>query len=451
VSRCGSADVKVRNPIRHHLTPPCSLIMVGTQIMQELSARARLTIRALVHQAARWIDPPGVDSQVSPAASPELSPVFSDYLEALHQARTFCLAAMPPGARTVLSVGASGNWYFEWFAHAYGEVRRHIGVEAFVDQPPELPGNVEWVAADLAGPDGVASVESSSVDLVFSGQNIEHLWPEQVVAFLVESNRVLRDGGWLVVDSPNRDVTASYRWTMGEHTVELTPDDASGLLASAGFELVTMKGIWLCRDSGKLMDLEPPGTVAGAPQVLERMMLATNRPEDSFLWWAEARKVTEPDVAALERSVDSIFTDHWEERVGRMRSNEGSPVALSDHRDGVRLEKGRPGYLLFGPYLALRPGVYELSMELEWADCVDESRPIGIMEVVASQEILAEVPVFARGPSGRTIVKHTVELGELRFGVEARLKSTGTAQLTAPLTLRMAPNPFRTPESRSAT
>lgn len=238
---------------------------------------------------------------------------------------------------------------------------------------------------------------------------------------------------------------------MGEHTVELTPDDASGLLASAGFEVVTMKGIWLCRQSGKLMDLEPPGTVKGAPQVLERMMLATNRPEDSFLWWAEARKVTEPDVAALERSVGSIFADHWEERVGRMRSNEGSPVMLGDHRDGVRLEKGSLGYLLFGPYLALRPGVYELSMELEWADCVDESRPIGVMEVVASQETLGEVSVLPSGTSGRTIVSCTVELGELRFGVEARLRSTGTAQLTAPLTLRMTPNPFGAPENRSAT
>ncbi len=375
--------------------------------------------------------------------------MFSDYLEALHQARSFCLAAMPSGARTVLSVGASGNWYFEWFAQAYGEVERHIGVEAFVDRPSELPGNVEWVAADLAGPDGVASVESSSVDLVFSGQNIEHLWPEQVVAFFVESNRVLRDGGWLVVDSPNRDITASYHWTMGEHTVELTPHDASVLLAAAGFEVVTMKGIWLCRNSGKLMDLEPPGTVAGAPQVLARMMLATNRPEDSFLWWAEARKVSEPDVVALERSVGAIFAEHWEERVGRMRSNEGASVALSDGRDGVRLEKGSLGYLLFGPYLALRPGFYELSMELEWSACMDQSDPIGIMEVVASQEILGEVPVFASSVSGKTTVRYTVELGELTFGVEARLKSTGTAQLTAPLTLSMSPNPFRSPEVRS--
>jgi S-formylglutathione hydrolase FrmB len=33
---------------------------------------------------------------------------------------------MPPGARTVLSVGASGSWYLDWFAEAYGDVERHI-------------------------------------------------------------------------------------------------------------------------------------------------------------------------------------------------------------------------------------------------------------------------------------------------------------------------------------
>ena len=81
------------------------------------------------------------------------------------------------GARTVLSVGASGAWYFDWFDRAYGAVERHIAVEAFLPRPDELPENVEWLAADLAGPDGVASVDSGSVDLVFSGQNIEHLWP----------------------------------------------------------------------------------------------------------------------------------------------------------------------------------------------------------------------------------------------------------------------------------
>jgi hypothetical protein len=69
------------------------------------------------------------------------------------------------------------------------------------------------------------------VDLVFSGQNVEHLWPDQMVAFFCESNRVPKNGGLLVIDSPNREFTELYRWSMGEHTVELTPREAVRVLA----------------------------------------------------------------------------------------------------------------------------------------------------------------------------------------------------------------------------
>jgi len=177
---------------------------VADRTWASIDTTARRAARAAVRRGRRWLDP---SAPTPPAADAQLPAVFTDYLAALHEARTFCLGGMPPGARTVLSVGASGPWYFDWFARAYGHVERHIGVEAFLPCPVELPENVEWLASDLAGPDGVAAVLSGTVDLVFSGQNIEHLWPEQVVAFLVESNRVLRSEGWLVVDSPNRNLT----------------------------------------------------------------------------------------------------------------------------------------------------------------------------------------------------------------------------------------------------
>jgi SAM-dependent methyltransferase len=395
---------------------------------------------AATRRGRRWLKRPAPSL---PATGVELPSVFGDYLAALHEVRTFCLGDMPPGARTVLSVGASGAWYFDWFAGAYGDVERHIAVEAFLPRPVELPENVEWLAADLAGPDGVATVNSGSVDLVFSGQNIEHLWPEQVVALLVESSRVLRPEGWLVVDSPNRNVTEAYRWTMEEHTVELVPEEATRLLELAGFEVVTMKGLWLCRRDGELLELQPPGTVAGAREVLERMMKAAGRPADSFVWWAEARKVAEPDVAGLESEVRAIFADHSEERVGRMQSNEGTPCILADGRAGVSLEKGSSGYLFFGPYLPLRAGSYELTVELEWADCRDQDRPVGVLEVVARDGPRGEVLVLPSGPAGRTVVRYTLDLEALHFGVQARLRSTGTALLSAPLSLSVAPDPYQ--------
>jgi hypothetical protein len=264
-----------------------------------------------------------------------------------------------------------------------------------------------------------------------------------VVALLTESNRVLRPEGWLVVDSPNRNLTEAYRWTMEEHTVELAPEEATRLLELAGFEIVTMKGLWLCRRDGELLELQPPGTVAGASEVLERMMKAAGRPADSFVWWAEARKVAKPDVAGLEREVRAIFSDHSEERVGRMRSNEGMPCTLADGRAGVSLKKGSTGYLFFGPYLPLRAGSYDLAVELEWADCCDQDGPIGVLEVVARDGPRGEVLVLPSGPAGRTVVRYTLDLEALHFGVQARLRSTGTALLSAPLSLSVTPDPYQ--------
>jgi SAM-dependent methyltransferase len=413
---------------------------VADQTGPSITTIARHTLDAAMRRGKRWLNPPAPSI---PVAGVEMPTVFVDYLAALHEARTICLGDMPPGARTVLSVGPGGAWYFDWFSRAYGEVERHIAVEAFFPRPAELPDNVEWLAADLAGPDGVATVEPGSVDLVFSGQNIEHLWPEQVVAFLTESSRVLRPGGWLVVDSPNRNLTEAYRWTMEEHTVELTPEEATRLLELAGFEIVTIKGLWLCRRDGELLELQPSGTVAGASEVLERMMKAVGRPADSFVWWAEARKVAEPDVADLEREVRAIFADHSEERVGRMRTNEGTACTLADGRAGVSLEKGSSGYLFFGPYLPLRAGSYELVVELEWADCDEQNGPIGVLEVVARDAPQGEVVILPSGPAGRTEVRYTLDLETLHFGVQARLRSTGTAVLSAPLSLSVTPDPYQ--------
>ena len=134
----------------------------------------------------------------------------------------------------------------------------------------------------------------------------------------MESHRVLTDGGWLVLDSPNREFTAAYRWSMGEHTFEYTPAEAATLLRLAGFEVLAMKGLWLCRRDGRSLLLGPQATVEGAVEVLHRIARATSRPADSFLWWAEARKVTDPDRPALRRAIEDIFAAHWQERVGRI-------------------------------------------------------------------------------------------------------------------------------------
>jgi SAM-dependent methyltransferase len=280
---------------------------------------------------------------------------------ALHEARSLALAEVPGGADIVLSAGANGLWYFEWFQQEYGAIGTHIGVEAYMHRPEGLPGNVRWVDADLASPEGVASIGGDTVDLVFSGQNVEHLWPHQMVAFFCESNRVLRNGGLLVIDSPNREFTELYRWSMGEHTVELTPPEAVRLLGLAGFSVDRMKGVWLCREAGQLLDLEPPTALIGRGGLARRMALAGSRPDDSFIWWAEARKVGPPHFEALQQEILAIFERSWPERISRVKAVDGETLTLSDGALGVLVARDTSGYAFIGPFMAVAPGTYEFT------------------------------------------------------------------------------------------
>jgi len=73
----------------------------------------------------------------------------------------------------------------------------------------------------------MSGVRDRTCDLVFLGQNLEHLWPEEVAGFLAEAARVTKLGGHLVVDSPNRLLPKPLNWSHPEHTVELATDEAT--------------------------------------------------------------------------------------------------------------------------------------------------------------------------------------------------------------------------------
>jgi SAM-dependent methyltransferase len=137
----------------------------------------------------------------------------------LHEERTELLRRMPAGAATILSAGCGGRWYFDWVEQAYGPVAKHLGIEYFSSKPDDLPPYVEWIADTAAN---MEAVEDSSCDLVLSGQNIEHMWPGDQVGFFLEAARVVKPGGWLVVDAPNRSITKQLVGSHPEHMVELT-------------------------------------------------------------------------------------------------------------------------------------------------------------------------------------------------------------------------------------
>jgi SAM-dependent methyltransferase len=102
--------------------------------------------------------------------------------------------------------------------------------------------------ADLSG------IPAGSVDLVFSGESIEHVSREDCVRVLEETRRVLKPTGWFCFDTPNRAVTrvqvGDELFVNPDHKHEYTHPEMRGLLERTGFEVVEQKGVTLCPSAG---------------------------------------------------------------------------------------------------------------------------------------------------------------------------------------------------------
>lgn len=293
--------------------------------MGSVSGVAKRKVRTLVDRIAlpyvdlvvarseRPADAQRPAAEDAPASAPVGTTTTNVFHSVNHELRTIELERVPKGARRVLSVGANGRWYFDWFEHAVGIVDEHIGVEAYEPMPDDLQCYVTWVT-DTA--DRMVDVASGSVDLVFAGQTTEHLWSAELSGFLLEANRVLASDGVLVLDSPNRLVTEHLLWSHGGHTVELSIDEICELVELAGFDLIDRAGIWSCVVDGRRMTLEEG--LDDSALLIRRASTARDKPDDAFIWWINARRNERgPDEARLRARTKELFEQQWPVRLCR--------------------------------------------------------------------------------------------------------------------------------------
>ena len=287
----------------------------------------------------------------------------SDYFHlANHELRTIELERIPKGARRVLSVGANGRWYFDWFEKSVGVVEEHLGVEAYEPKPDDLPEYVTWIP-DTA--DHMNGVTDSSVDVVFAGQTTEHLWSYELTGFLLEARRVLRSDGLLVLDSPNRLVTEHLLWSHGGHTVELSPDEISELVTLAGFDVVSVSGIWRCEMDGRRFQLEE---ALGDPAIFtRRASSARDAPDESFIWWLTARRsAATPAHGVLAKRTKQLFDAHWNTRVSRGLFPQPGAATLD-------IPSSAHGFIGRTLPFPLKPGPFEVRVSVQsgsWDDLV---------------------------------------------------------------------------------
>jgi FkbM family methyltransferase len=418
--------------------------------MDELSTRVSALESAVRQAADVTSEASALSADATPAAPSEIakSAPSLDVNYLLHHSRGALLRGMPPGAQHLLSAGCAGNWYFDWIEETYGRVPEHLGIEFYMPKPEALPDNVTWIANTASD---MSAVSSASCDLVFSGQNLEHLWPEEVSGFLLESARVLKQGGHLVVDSPNRLLTAPLNWSHPEHTIELTLAEITALMRLAGFEITASYGIWLCRDArtGAVLPFDPNQPTPGW-SITERLIVARDRPEDSFIWWVEgARSERAPDAAATHAMMDDLFRKYWPERVQRLVVAAGHGSRQSADGEWIESAAGQGGVTIYGPYMPLRAGRYRVTWQIQPAP--GASSPVAVCDVVA-------------GPDATVVARHEVQPGESRialefdlpditFGLQFRTVSTGGAGFSVVRRIRLDEHLPKTtgPEGGSST
>lgn len=106
------------------------------------------------------------------------------------------LAARRAFAGTLVDVGCGTGNFLRATA---GRFARAVGVD--VVRYPGFPDGCEWVEADLDGERPIP-LPAGAADVVVAVETIEHL--ENPRRFLRELVRLARDGGWVLVTTPNQ-------------------------------------------------------------------------------------------------------------------------------------------------------------------------------------------------------------------------------------------------------
>lgn len=136
-----------------------------------------------------------------------------------------------PRDSVVLDIGAG---YCEFINNI--RARKKYAVDLNEDVRRYAQGDVEVFVCSAAHID---RLEDGSVDVVFMSNFLEHLHSkDEVLEVLRESHRVLRDGGKVLIVSPNIRYAYKEYWDFFDHHTPLSDKSLAEALALAGFSLV---------------------------------------------------------------------------------------------------------------------------------------------------------------------------------------------------------------------
>lgn len=174
----------------------------------------------------------------------------------LHASRCEFIIGLPPARRIVdlgggHTIDARGALVLLGYPYDFEEL-------VVVDLPPDdrhplyhsetfgagesERGRVRYEYQSMAD---LSFAQDSSVDLVYSGQSIEHVTEADGDLVLAEAFRILEPGGHLAVDTPNGRVCRMQQpgFIDPDHKVEYTLEALRAKITAAGFEILTERGL----------------------------------------------------------------------------------------------------------------------------------------------------------------------------------------------------------------
>jgi len=178
------------------------------------------------------------------------------HLYHIHSARIRMVRTLLPPADVIVDLGgANGSIYDMNYPYPFKRITvvdlpredRHV---MYQDIPMEErltdQGPIHVLLRSMVD---LAPIADSSVDLVWSGQSIEHISREDARTLLAETHRILKPGGNFCLDTPNRLLTRLHTaWCGGgfihpEHKYEYEPAELRDELGRAGFVVMRSKGV----------------------------------------------------------------------------------------------------------------------------------------------------------------------------------------------------------------
>ena len=177
----------------------------------------------------------------------------------IHESRSRFVRGLPP-ARRIVDLGGScqgsrkGAMVELGYPYAFERVTivdlpdrdRHELYRSEDGQAPERVetemGPVEYLYQSMTT---LQPIADGSVDLVYSGQSIEHVTRSDARTVYAEVLRVLKPGGLFALDTPNARLTRLQQdqFIDPDHKHEYTHPELSKDLRVAGFEILEAKGM----------------------------------------------------------------------------------------------------------------------------------------------------------------------------------------------------------------